>query len=641
MKHPAKRARIWIALALCLTLLTACTSGGDQKAAAFEQAKSLLASGRISDAASAFAQLTGYEDADTYAAYVEAARLRQTGDYTAAAKAFGALNGFGDSKEQEAACLKLADATAYDAAATLLREGQYDKAAEGFAALSGYEDASLQAMYAKALELAEKGEYDLGIGSLKTLDSFRDSRIQAIYYEGRQAEDAQDYESADAIYRTVAAFRDSQGRLDLLADHKLDQSFAAAASQLSANGWTDEVKALFEGLADQNYTTGETVMNERLGSVASKALTDGNMDAAEGLYTLLEQRGVASARDGLNAVAVAKATALAEEGKCEEAMQALEGIETDEAKALRKTAAAELAKKAEADGDLAKAYEMYVLADDVEDGAAKAAAIQERYVAAVTLLGEGKFDEAHEAFESLGTYGDAGRMALETLYRKAVAMVNAGEWEEAVKQFEALGEFSDAAIQAKAVWYHKAEKCMEEGKWEEASEAFAKAGDYSDAKERILEPFYAEGEQLLEAGDEVGAFAAFTKAGDYKDAAVKLQAIYYAQGVRYENAAEWDKAMENYMKAGDYEDAKEKVEFCAEQRRLAVDAQVVATFSDFGGEATPSDASETPAVTDAPAAATETDTATEAPAAETEAAATEAAETTVPPAPELPDTINN
>ena len=90
MKHPAKRARIWIALALCLTLLTACTSGGDQKAAAFEQAKSLLASGRISDAASAFAQLTGYEDADTYAAYVEAARLRQTGDYTAAAKAFGA-----------------------------------------------------------------------------------------------------------------------------------------------------------------------------------------------------------------------------------------------------------------------------------------------------------------------------------------------------------------------------------------------------------------------------------------------------------------------------------------------------------------------------------------------------------------------
>ena len=63
MKYPAKRARIWIALALCLTLLTACTSGGDQKAAAFEQAKSLLASGRISDAASAFAQLTGYEDA--------------------------------------------------------------------------------------------------------------------------------------------------------------------------------------------------------------------------------------------------------------------------------------------------------------------------------------------------------------------------------------------------------------------------------------------------------------------------------------------------------------------------------------------------------------------------------------------------
>ena len=34
MKYPAKRARIWIALALCLTLLTACTSGGDQKALA-------------------------------------------------------------------------------------------------------------------------------------------------------------------------------------------------------------------------------------------------------------------------------------------------------------------------------------------------------------------------------------------------------------------------------------------------------------------------------------------------------------------------------------------------------------------------------------------------------------------------------
>ena len=621
MKRIARLGKVALALLLCLSLLTAC--GTDQKADTLEKAKQLLASRRLTDAAAELEKVAGYEDADTYAAYIAAARQRQTGDYAGAAQSFAKLGEFMDSKEQYAECVKLADAAAYDAASAQLRAGDYGKAAELFGDLSGYEDATMQAMYAKAMNLAEEGAYDLGIGSLRTLDSFRDSRIQAVYYEGRQAEDAQDWEQADSIYRSVAAFRDSQNRLDTLADRKLDQSFAAAASQLSEQGWTEEVAALFASLADTDYTSGVTVMNERLSSVAAQALSDEKLDAAEGLYALLDGRGVATAQAGLQAVAVAKASALVEEGRYDEALTALAEIETEEAKALRKRSAAELAKQEEAANDLAAAYAHYLLADDVDEGAEKAAAIQERYAEAVTMLGEGKFDEAHERFESLYNYADSERMAQETLYRKAVAMVNAGEWEEAVKQFESLGDFSDAAIQAKAVWYHKAERDMAEGLYDEASEAFAKAGDYADAADRVLEPFYAEGEALLEAGDEVGAFAAFTKAGEYKDAAERLLGIYYAQAARYESAEEWDKAMENYMKAGDYEDAKEKVEYCAEQRRLAVAEKEIATFSELVGEATPSDA-EVPAVTLMPASATDVEEATPAPEAEATPAAQDA-----------------
>ena len=586
MKKIFKRSAVCLLLCAAL-VLTSCSDSDSERAGKLESAKALLAAGRYADAAEAFSALSGYENADTYLRYAEAARKKNSGDYAGAQAGFEALGDFLDSAVQAREAAGQAEQEAYNAATEALRVGDYAAAVEGFSGLDGYGDASLQLMYARAMQMAEAGDYDLAISSLETLGDFRDSRMQSIYYSGRRAEEAQDWETADGIYRSVAAFRDAGDRLNALADRRLDGDFAAAASRLAEEGWTDEIASVFEDLSGKAYTSSETLMDERITAVAEQALTDGMYDAALGLFGL-----TANGAARVTAVKVAQAGAQREAGDPEAALATLEGVDGSEAAQLRRELSAELADAAVEAHDMARAHELLLAAGDVNDSAARAQAIESDYAAAITLLSEGKYDESHEAFLALYNYSDAERMASEALYRKAVSLVSAGEYEAAAEQFAALGSYSDSALQMKAVWYHKAEACIEKGEYEEASEAFAAAGDYADAASRIDEPYYLQGVALLEAGDEIGAFAAFTKAASYGDAEEQIRSIYYGQGQRFEAEGAWDKAVENYMKAGNYEDAEARMAECME--KMAQDLfeegkydeanAVSATVSDLTGE---------------------------------------------------------
>ena len=66
-----------------------------------------------------------------------------------------------------------------------------------------------------------------------------------------------------------------------------------------------------------------------------------------------------------------------------------------------------------------------------------------KYDRAQKLLSDGKYEEAAGAFDALGDYSDAARMAA---YGRAVAAAEAGNYQTALAGFTALGDYQDCPM---------------------------------------------------------------------------------------------------------------------------------------------------------------------------------------------------
>ena len=120
------------------------------------------------------------------------------------------------------------------------------------------------------------------------------------------------------------------------------------------------------------------------------------------------------------------------------------------------------------------------------------------YAAADKLEQDGKYEEAIEAFKTLGSYSDSAdriKGAQEKIYARDYAAADQleqdGKYEEAIRAFEALGSYSDSAERAKGAQeklyardYAAADQLEQDGKYKEAVEAFRTLGNYSDSAER-------------------------------------------------------------------------------------------------------------------------------------------------------------
>lgn len=197
---------------------------------------------------------------------------------------------------------------------------------------------------------------------------------------------------------------------------------------------------------------------------------------------------------------------------------------------------------------------------------------KDAYNNAVTLMEDGKYDEAIEGFKALEGYEDSEAMITEAENRKAYAaaegLLAAGKLEEAKKAFENLGDFSDSKKrveeiieQQNANAYAEAEKLLAEGKYDEAIKKFQELGNYSDSAKRVEEAKTAKNESLYKQAAEYAekeeyskSLDIFKKLGSYKDSAAKaeeMQELYNEQ--EYE-------AAEELMDDGDYEAARSKFE---------------------------------------------------------------------------------
>ena len=162
------------------------------------------------------------------------------------------------------------------------------------------------------------------------------------------------------------------------------------------------------------------------------------------------------------------------------------------------------------DGKYEEAIEAFEALDGYKDSADRIeecrTKIKDRaYNAALKLMEEGKYDEAIKAFEALGTYKESDKKVeecntaiLDKKYNEAVSLVNNKKYYEAIEIFEALNGYKDSAKKIEECSaaiteiensdsYDIAIDLMNEGNYPDAIEFFQFIVDYKDSAEKIEE----------------------------------------------------------------------------------------------------------------------------------------------------------
>ena len=220
--------------------------------------------------------------------------------------------------------------------------------------------------------------------------------------------------------------------------------------------------------------------------------------------------------------------------------------------------------------------------------------IETKYKNAQALMAEGKYAEAAERFESLGSYEESSML---TIYCKAAAAGERGDYDTAFNGFRGLGEYKDSRmmldyysarsyedgnwrskLKAAAMYeqnslfrdsasraencrravYDEAQRLKSTGDYDGACDRLDALGRYQSAASQIPEIRYQQGVAKREAGDWDGAVAAFAKAGSYSDAAVQIDATRYAQAESLEAAGRQDEASRIFAGLGNYSDSFER-----------------------------------------------------------------------------------
>lgn len=106
-------------------------------------------------------------------------------------------------------------------------------------------------------------------------------------------------------------------------------------------------------------------------------------------------------------------------------------------------------------------------------------------------------------------------------YYTAVSLIHDGKYDEAVAELEKLDGYGDSEEQIKRAKYLKAEKLKTSSNFLEASNIFYALGDYNDSQQKYFETMYEYGEQQLSADNYITSLKVFRELGDYEGAAAK------------------------------------------------------------------------------------------------------------------------
>ncbi|MBQ2899611.1 MAG: TIR domain-containing protein, partial [Oscillospiraceae bacterium] len=202
------------------------------------------------------------------------------------------------------------------------------------------------------------------------------------------------------------------------------------------------------------------------------------------------------------------------------------------------------------------------------------------YNAVLSIMEEGRYEEAIAGFEAMNGYKDSEEHISECKYCIASGLVDEKKYEEAIAAFKEIEEYKNSkeliikcSDAIKEDIYQKALSLMDEGKNDEAIDAFGNIKDYKDSteliakcEENIKEEKYLAAAALFEKGEYEAAISAFEEIKDYKDSAEQIETIKkeqkYQEALALMNAGKYKKAKEAFEEIKDYKDSAQKIKTC-------------------------------------------------------------------------------
>ena len=161
-----------------------------------------------------------------------------------------------------------------------------------------------------------------------------------------------------------------------------------------------------------------------------------------------------------------------------------------------------------------------------------------KYNTAMSLMNDGKYDEAISAFDALDGYKDSDAKVFECKYNKAISLMNVEEYEKAILIFEELGNYENSASQIsvcktaiKENAYNHAVSLMNAGKHEDAVNAFKELGSYKDSTTLIVEASKAVASKYEKNGNTEKAVLWYKSVGD----TTKVRELMYNYVVSHKN----------------------------------------------------------------------------------------------------------
>ena len=207
----------------------------------------------------------------------------------------------------------------------------------------------------------------------------------------------------------------------------------------------------------------------------------------------------------------------------------------------------------------------------------KSNSIADRYAYAQELLGAGRYSEAAAAFDEVGDYEDAAKLAK---YAKAAALGESGQYDAAIDAFNSFGDYKSSSDMAV---YYRARKEQAKGDYGDAIKRYNKIILFKDSAQRVEEckqAMYEIAASYAEQGDLYMAWYAFdfiASKYQYSDSRARADEYLgqlkqgYAAAQSLEQAGNYEEAIAAYEKLGDYSDCQSRIAACREQIQLKAD----------------------------------------------------------------------
>ncbi len=132
-----------------------------------------------------------------------------------------------------------------------------------------------------------------------------------------------------------------------------------------------------------------------------------------------------------------------------------------------------------------------------------------------------EYETAREIFASLGEDPEAKEMAKASVYEPALIQMEAGEYDQAIAAFSMIPDYLDSEELITRCHYLKGLALENQGDPEGAREAYLAAGDYEDAAERSLAILWNRAEAYLASEDYAAALPLYREMDGFQDARQK------------------------------------------------------------------------------------------------------------------------